>query len=190
MEDTEWNDFLRAYGILPPKVQEKEPIDLPNEIHKPHIDQSKSSDDSELDDLDDPVIKQYSERRLRELQAYAAAAKYGEIRMIEYKEWITEVTEASYYTSVLVFLYKDTIIASQRLGEKLKEIAMKYLYIKIVKIEGNKTIEGYPDKNLPTLLVYKSGNVIGQKIIKIENIKEVEKWLIELNVLNNEEIEE
>ncbi|EMR10689.1 hypothetical protein PNEG_00840 [Pneumocystis murina B123] len=189
MEDTEWNDLLRAYGIVSARIQEKE-ADSSKEIQEPYVEELKSSEHSELDDLDDPVVKAYSERRLQELQAYAACAKYGEIRMIEYKEWITEVTEASYNTCVLVFLYKDTISASQRLAEKLKQIAMKYPYIKMVKIQGNKAIQGYPDKNLPTLLIYKLGNLIGQKIVNLGNIEEVENWLKELNVLNEEEIDE
>ncbi|QSL64560.1 hypothetical protein MERGE_001861 [Pneumocystis wakefieldiae] len=183
MEDTEWNDLLRAYGILPARAQEEE------EVLEPYVEELKSSENSELDDLDDPIVKAYSERRLQELKAYAEcakSAKYGEIRKIEYKEWITEVTKASYDTSVVVFLYKDTISASQLLGEKLKGLAMRHPYIKMVKIQGNQAIEGYPDKNLPTLLIYKSGNLMGQKIINLRNIEEVERWLKELNVLNEE----
>lgn len=48
---------------------------------------------------------------------------------------------------------------------------MRHPYIKMVKIQGNQAIEGYPDKNLPTLLIYKSGNLMGQKIINLRNIE-------------------
>lgn len=47
------NDLLRAYGILPARAQEEE------EVLEPYVEELKSSENSELDDLDDPIVKAY-----------------------------------------------------------------------------------------------------------------------------------
>lgn len=53
----------------------------------------------------------------------------------------------------------------------LVQLANEHPYIKIVKIQGDQAIEGYPDKNLPTLLVYYKGELVGQKISVSVNVK-------------------
>ncbi|KAG5514029.1 hypothetical protein PMAC_000651 [Pneumocystis sp. 'macacae'] len=185
-EDTEWNDLLRVHGILPP---------LPTKIDSDDDDKNDTangpvelSPDSEWEDLeDDRVVQAYMQQRRDEIKAYVARAKYGEILPIQRAEWATEVNEASKTAPVLVFLYKDAILASQHLSRILVQLANEYLHIKIVKIQGDQAIEGYPDKNLPTLLVYREGDLVGQKISVSLDTK-IEEWLIGMGVIERREV--
>lgn len=47
--------------------------------------------------------------------------------------------------------------ASVRLAAQLKTIATRHPRTKIVSIVGNKCIENYPDRHLPTLFLYRNG---------------------------------
>jgi hypothetical protein len=46
----------------------------------------------------------------------------------------------------------------------LTDFASKYPMIKILKIPGDHCIEGYPDRNMPTLIVYGPGEFRAQII--------------------------
>ena len=46
---------------------------------------------------------------------------------------------------------------SAQMGECIRQLAAKYTKTKFVKIISNDCIPNYPDRNLPTLLIYKDG---------------------------------
>ena len=54
--------------------------------------------------------------------------------------------------------------ATVRLTSQLEIIAAKYPRIKIVSIVGNKCIENYPDRHLPSLFLYRNGSLRRQFI--------------------------
>jgi len=53
---------------------------------------------------------------------------------------------------------------SQRLFEHLHILASKYPNTKFVSIVGSKCISNYPDQNIPTLILYRNGEVVDQLI--------------------------
>lgn len=67
-------------------------------------------------------------------------------------------------TGVVCFLYKDSIEESRLLSGYLDRLAAKYPATKFVSIIGDQCIPNYPDKNLPTLLIYRNGNLHRQII--------------------------
>jgi len=52
--------------------------------------------------------------------------------------------------------------ASVRLADQLRIIARRHPRTKIVSIVGNKCIENYPDRHLPTLFLYRNGSLMQQ----------------------------
>jgi hypothetical protein len=83
-------------------------------------------------------------------------------------------------TGVICFLYQDGLVvrlsrlslclcltygpgfrepASVRLASQLRTVAARYPRTKIVSIVGNKCIENYPDRHLPTLFLYRNGTM-------------------------------
>ncbi|EPQ26434.1 uncharacterized protein PFL1_06082 [Pseudozyma flocculosa PF-1] len=62
-------------------------------------------------------------------------------------------------TGVVCFLYKDGMDTCRLLAGYLDTLAAKYPGTKFVSIVGDKCIPNYPDKNLPTLLIYRNGEL-------------------------------
>ena len=57
-----------------------------------------------------------------------------------------------------------TNVESQLLTELWRRSAAKYGHVKFCEIRADLCIEGYPEKNTPTILVYKDGDIKKQII--------------------------
>lgn len=66
---------------------------------------------------------------------------------------------ASKGTGVVCFLYKDGLEECKLVSGYLDILAIKYPATKFVSIVGDKCIPNYPDRNLPTLLIYRNGEL-------------------------------
>ncbi|SPO20288.1 related to phosducin homolog, likely to be involved in regulation of pheromone response [Ustilago trichophora] len=62
-------------------------------------------------------------------------------------------------TGVVCFLYKDGLDTCRLLAGYLNTLAAKYPATKFVSIVGDQCIPNYPDRNLPTLLIYRNGEL-------------------------------
>ncbi|KAI8144497.1 thioredoxin-like protein [Fennellomyces sp. T-0311] len=167
--DTEWNDILRARGILPPKdEQSKESIeDMYVEALNTRKQEQESLENKTLDELDeledelddDRIILEYRKKRMQEMQKLAEKDKYGDVTQISKPDFIKEVTEASKDCYVVVHLFKDYIPACKLMNQHLAELAKEFKSTKFVKIVSDQCIPNYPDRNVPTLLVYGEGDI-------------------------------
>lgn len=178
-EDTEWNDILRKHGILPPRP--KTPPS-PSPPPSPTIsDKLKGASESALKELEDDaadseterIVQEYRRKRMQEFRNAEKRGRFGEILPIGRDDYKREVTEASRVDEegaegagrgqpVVCYLYKDGDVACSRLTEHLKTLAARYPSTKFVSIIGNKCIENYPDRHLPTLFFYRNGNLVSQ----------------------------
>ncbi|CEP17685.1 hypothetical protein [Parasitella parasitica] len=166
--DTEWNDILRAKGILPPKDEKRDDeledafVDMVR-ARQAKLDSLDNKDLDELDELedleDDQILNEYRHKRMMEMQAQAAKEKFGEVKEISKTDFIKEVTEASKECHVVVHLYQDYIPACKLMNRCLNELALQFKATKFVRIVANMCIPNYPDQNLPTLLVYGDGDI-------------------------------
>ncbi|KAK9322607.1 thioredoxin-like protein [Lipomyces orientalis] len=175
-EDTEWNDILRAHGIIPerppsPSQVIDEAIDRAREYQEQHRLSDKS--DSELSALEDEAnnssedefIAAYRRKRLQELaQLQVQRQKFGRVFPVSKPEYQKEVTEASTECFVVVHLSLQQNLQSKLLGGLFLRASEKFGEIKFVDIPGSRAIEGYPDRNCPTLLVYKDTDVKKQYV--------------------------
>ncbi|KAH9298709.1 hypothetical protein KI387_030391, partial [Taxus chinensis] len=125
-----------------------------------------SKTEEELEDLeDDPdlddarFLDEYRKKRLAELKEIARKPRFGSVLPIVGSDFVREVSQAPPEVWVVVHLYKDGAPECGILGRCLDELAAKYPATKFVKIISTECIPNYPDRNLPTLLVYNSSNV-------------------------------
>lgn len=171
-EDTEWNDILRAKGILPPKPKEAEITEddllaLAEESIKKLVGNAEKSVEDmtleELDELEDEesekIAQQYRARRIAEMKAAAERSKFGDLVDITSKEYKQEVNEAGKGIWVVVFLYKAGIPVCTRLQQHLRLLCRKFPAVKFVQSVSTNCIPNYPDKNLPSLFVYFEGDL-------------------------------
>lgn len=171
--DTEWNDILRKHGIIPEKPKDPEPA-----IQEALLEAEKRAydnrlEDKDLDELaaleedeDEDFLEQYRQKRMAEINALAKASKYGSVYPLQKVDFTREVTEASNEAYVFVFLSSstDSNVESRVLHEIWQDLAQKYGDVKFCQIRADMCIEGYPEKNCPTVLVYKDGDIRRQVV--------------------------
>ncbi|KAE8350807.1 thioredoxin-like protein [Aspergillus coremiiformis] len=202
-EDTEWNDILRKHGVIPEKPQDPEPLiqeALIEAERKAYENRLEDKDLDELDELEDEedeeFLEQYRNKRLAELSTLQKTSLYNQVYPLQKVDYAREVTEASNNAFVFVHLSSSTSgnVESQLLTELWRQLATKYGDIKFCEIRGNMCIEGYPDRNTPTILVYKDGEIRRQLVTLRElkgprtRLEDLEGILLDLGALKESDI--
>ncbi|BEJ15874.1 hypothetical protein CspHIS471_0504790 [Cutaneotrichosporon sp. HIS471] len=194
-EDTEFNDALRAQGILPPKPPSRSPSpDIP---HITRADATRAlaeiADADQLGDLlegdgldsdDERMFADYRRKRMAEMHRAEKLGRFGSMEPLAREDFVREVTDGSKAvppgeevddsddeapkksrgTGVVVFLFQDSIPLSQHLRPLLNQIAIAHPETKFLAIPAQLCIPNYPDKNVPTLLIYRNGEMMGQVV--------------------------
>lgn len=98
---------------------------------------------------------------MAELSTIATASVFNQVYPLQKPDYSKDVTEASNKAYVLVHLTSSlgTNIESRLLTELWREMARKFGDIKFCEIRADMCIEGYPERNTPTILVYRNGDI-------------------------------
>ncbi|QPG74307.1 hypothetical protein FOA43_001634 [Brettanomyces nanus] len=170
-EDTEWNDILRAHGIIPEKPKDaSDEIEeaMMEAVNKHHENRLENKTLDELDDLEDEededFLEEYRQKRIAEMKKLASKSKFGQVYGINKPEYKDEVTDASKESIVVVHMSLNSSLQSRLLAHALQQLASKYPEIKFVDILASRAVEHYPESNCPTLLIYKDGDVVKQYV--------------------------
>ncbi|XP_018026837.1 viral IAP-associated factor homolog [Hyalella azteca] len=166
-EDTEWNDLLRAKGILPAKEPEVTEEALTEMIEQTI--QEKQSLDARLgnlsleglaeieDDEDEAIILEFRRRRLEEMKKEAESSKFGEVIEISGVDYINQVNKAGTGIYVFLHLYKPGIPQCTLINQHFTILAAKFPKVKFIKSISTTCIPNFPDRNLPAIFVYFEG---------------------------------
>ncbi|KAI9769364.1 MAG: hypothetical protein M1840_004066 [Geoglossum simile] len=177
--DTEWNDILRKHGIIPEKPPSPTPIIEEAILEGRRLVLEKRLEGKDLDELDEledeedeEFLEKYRKQRLEELSTITKASLYGQVYPLQKPDYSRDVTEASNLAFVLVHLTSalGTNIESRLLTEIWRELARKFGDVKFCEIRGDLCIEGYPERNCPTILVYHNGEIL-QQIITLKQFR-------------------
>ena len=81
-------------------------------------------------------------------------------------DYAKDVTETSSKAFVFVNLTSSmgNNVESRVLTELWRQLAVKYGDIKFCEIKADMCIEGYPERNTPTILIYKDGDIKRQVV--------------------------
>lgn len=103
---------------------------------------------------------------MAELSTIATASVFNQVYPLQKPDYSKDVTEASNKAFVLVHLTSSlgTNIQSRLLTELWREMARKFGDIKFCEIRADMCIEGYPERNTPTILVYRDGDIKKQLV--------------------------
>lgn len=167
---TQWDDIQRKLGNLPPKPPAFKPQPFTPAPDQTSIPKDKSwideKTEEELEDLqddpdldDDRFLEDYRKKRLAEMREAAKVARFGSVISITGSDFVREVSQAPPDVWVVVILYKEGMAECALLMQCLEELAARYPSTKFVKIISTDCIPNYPDRNLPTLLVYNNSAV-------------------------------
>ncbi|CDO93035.1 unnamed protein product [Kluyveromyces dobzhanskii CBS 2104] len=216
-EDTEWNDILRAHGVIPerppsPTAQLEEALE--EALAKQHENRLDGKDLSDLEDLEDEedeeFLQFYKQKRLSEIKRLQEKAKFGSVYYINKPEYNREITECSKGTKksqylddnstensegvyVFVHLTCHSKIESRLLSSIFEKAATKFPQLKFVEILGNRAIENYPDNNCPTLIVYHKGDVVKHLVSLLElggkdtTLGDFEKLMVDIGAVDEKD---
>ena len=135
-----------------------------------HENRLEGKDLDELDELEDEeeeaFLEEYRKKRMAEMNELTKKALYGSVYPISKPEYQREVTDASAKGPVFVNLTSSmgTNVESRVLSELWRQAAKEYGEVKFCEIRASQAIENYPDRNCPTILVYKNGDIIKQVV--------------------------
>lgn len=151
-----------------------------------HENRLEGKDLDELDDLEDDedeaFLEIYRQKRMQELAALKTKAVHGSVYPVSKPDYQRDITEASHKGYVFVNLISSigTNIESRVLSELWKMAAQEYGEIKFCEIPGAKAIENYPERNCPTILVYKDGDIV-QQIVTLMTLGGVRMNMLNLD---------
>lgn len=108
----------------------------------------------------------YRQKRLAELSSLQSASKYNQVYPLQKPDYGREVTDASNEAFVLVNLTSSNAgnVESRILSELWRQLAVKFGDIKFCEIRADLCIEGYPERNMPTILIYRDGEIRRQVV--------------------------
>ena len=135
-----------------------------------HENRLEGKDLDELDELEDDedeaFLEEYRQKRMAELSNLQKKSIHGSVYPISKPEYQREVTDASKNGPVFVNMTASmgTNVESRILSELWRQAAREYGDIKFCEIRANQAIENYPDRNCPTILVYKNGDIAKQVV--------------------------
>lgn len=197
------NDILRKHGVIPEKPPSPTPL-IEEAILEgrrlAHENRLEGKDLDELDELEDDedeeFLEKYRQQRVQELQALKQKSLHGAVYPISKPDYSREVTEASKAGPVLVNLTSGlgTNVESRVLTELWRQAAKEYSEIKFCEIRGDQAIEGYPDRNCPTILVYNNGDIVKQIVTLVmlggvrTGMKEIDALLLEVGAVKNNDM--
>lgn len=189
--DTEWNDILRKHGIIPEKPPSPTPmieeaiLEGRRLAHKNRLEGKEIDELDELEDEEDEeFLEQYRQRRLKELSSLQKKSVYGSVYPISKPEYSRDVTEASNRGPVLVNLTSSlgTNVESRILSELWRQAAKEYGDIKFCETRATQTIEGYPERNCPTILIYHKGDIVKQ-VVTLATVGGLKMSMLDLDKL-------
>jgi len=197
-EDTEWNDILRAKGIIPEKPPSPTPIieeailEARRLAHENRL-EGKNLDELDAleDDEDDDFLEIYRQKRMQELATITAASNYNQVYPMQKPDYARDVTEESKKAYVFVLLTSSlgTNTESALLINLWRELAGRFGDVKFCQMRADLCIEGYPERNTPTVLIYKDGEIKRQLVTlrelrgKETKVEDVEKVLVDVGAV-------
>ncbi|XP_058461515.1 viral IAP-associated factor homolog [Malaya genurostris] len=178
-EDTEWNDVLRAKGIIPPKKEKEITEDDIIGMIENTIEQKQNGDKDlaklaldELDELEDSedeaVLLEYRKKRIAEMQALAQRAKFGSVVEISGQDYVEEVTKAGSDIYVILHLYSRGVPFCALINQHMSQLAVAFPATKFVRAIATTCIPNYPERNLPTIFIYYEGQLKKQFVGEVE----------------------
>lgn len=116
--------------------------------------------------LRDTMLTECRQKRMAELSSINTKSVYNQVYPLQKPDWTRDVTEESKKAFVFVLLTSSQgmNVESRLLVEFWRELARVYGDVKFGQIRADLCIEGYPDRNTPTILVYKDGDVKKQVV--------------------------
>lgn len=167
------NEILRKQGVIPEKPPSPTPM-IEEAILEgrrlAHENRLEGKDVDELDELEDEedeeFLEKYRQRRLQELSSLQKRSVHGSVYPVSKPDYAREITDASKDGPVFVHLCSElgTNVESRVVSQLWRQAAQEYGDVKFCEIRAAQAIENYPERNCPTILIYRNGDIVKQVV--------------------------
>lgn len=128
---------------------------------------------------------------MNEISALTTASKYNTVYPIQKPDYARDVTTASHTSHIFVLLTSSSgnNTESRLATDAFTALAQRFGDVKFCHMRADLCIEGYPDKNTPTVLVYRDGDIRRQIVTLRElggvrtKIEDWEKVLVDVGAV-------
>jgi hypothetical protein len=149
------------------------------------------------DETEDPFLKQYREKRMREFQS----TRFGSVVELTKNTFVQAIDRERKDVAVVVHLYENTNQASRLVNDLLVPLALRYPQTKFCKIVASHADATFDQIALPAILVYQGGELLHTLLRLTDEIpdwtrtgrcslSDLEEYLVIQGVLNQETIVE
>ena len=109
---------------------------------------------------------------MHELSSITKASKFNQVFHLQKPDYSRDVTEASKTAFVLVHMSSSlgTNVESRIVTEIFRQLALKFGDVKFCEIHADLCVEGYPEQNTPTILIYREGD-IKRQIVTLKELR-------------------
>jgi len=93
---------------------------------------------------------------------------FGFFRSITRDDYVKAIDDEDPNVFVVIHLYQSFITDCLRMNKCLTQLAQKYFHVKFLKLIASEASEKFEDVTLPTLLIYKGGELY-TSIVRIQD---------------------
>ena len=188
-QTTEWDEMVvqKKFGgnfVKEEEVKERKGTTRTmkkEETNAAIFEHERDDENDDDDEEEEEFMKSYREKRISEMvmrkeekdekeRKNDNVQRNDEVMMhVSHEQWTKEVTEVSRSHPVLVLLTKENSKACYPLERVMEDVARTYRTsrTKFRRAEARDIIPNYPERNVPTLILYRNGDVV-ENIVGIE----------------------
>jgi len=122
------------------------------------VEKPTEEEEDDLDDSDDDFFANW--RRKQAEQLINSIPVFGELREISVNEFVSSVDNEHAQVPVVIHLYENEVYACVLLNEYLRRLAPQHPRVKFLKIVASHAQKTWQRNALPTLLVYRGGELV------------------------------
>ena len=119
---------------------------------------------------------------------------FGKITNVNAFEFLDRVEQADPLVYIVVHLYESTIEACNALHTTLESLAREHPHTDFVRLRKSETPTGLPNTSLPSLLIYKAGDLVNTVMSVVDKIgpkclkEDVEELLVEEGIIGHSHV--
>jgi hypothetical protein len=185
-QTTEWDEMVvqKKFGgnfVKEEEVKERKGTTRTmkkEETNAAIFEHERDDENDDDDEEEEEFMKSYREKRISEMMLMQKEKEKEEknnnfrheyMMHVSHEQWTKEVTEVSRSHPVLVLLTKENSKACFTLERVMEDVARTYRTsrTKFRRAEARDIIPNYPERNVPTLILYRNGDVV-ENIVGIE----------------------
>ena len=185
-QTTEWDEMVvqKKFGgnfVKEEEVKERKGTTRTmkkEETNAAIFEHERDDENDDDDEEEEEFMKSYREKRISEMMLMQKEKEKEEknnnfrheyMMHVSHEQWTKEVTEVSRSHPVLVLLTKENSKACYPLERVMEDVARTYRTsrTKFRRAEARDIIPNYPERNVPTLILYRNGDVV-ENIVGIE----------------------